>query len=80
MPRPRAPSLRALRYLQSRRIVHRDVKPENFLLAGELLKVCDFGSAEYLQPGQRLQGKVGSLSYAAPEVYSAAGAGLEADA
>ena len=34
----------ALRYLHSNRIMHRDMKPQNILIAkGGIVKLCDFG-------------------------------------
>jgi calcium-dependent protein kinase len=69
--------LMALNYLHSvMRIVHRDLKPENILLcqSGTVAKLCDFGTAVRLGPGRgsKANGRIGSLSYAAPEVYKAA--------
>lgn len=43
--------LRALAHLDTLRICHRDVKPENVLLAGLALKLADFGSAKELGQG-----------------------------
>jgi calcium-dependent protein kinase len=64
----------ALNHLHSvMHIVHRDIKPENVLLnsAKTVVKLCDFGTAVRLGTGRgtRANGRTGSLSYAAPEVY-----------
>lgn len=65
----------ALIYLHTiTRIVHRDLKPENILVTnnGTTVKICDFGTAVKLERAGRsskANGRIGSLSYAAPEVY-----------
>jgi serine/threonine protein kinase len=65
----------ALNYLHCvARIVHRDLKPENILVTngGTAVKICDFGTAVKLERvgrSSKAGGRIGSLSYAAPEVY-----------
>ncbi|XP_024396742.1 calcium-dependent protein kinase 18 [Physcomitrium patens] len=53
-------------------VVHRDMKPENFLFKSPKedspLKATDFGLSDYIQPGKRFQDVVGSAYYVAPEV------------
>jgi serine/threonine protein kinase/Ca2+-binding EF-hand superfamily protein len=79
--------LYAVGYLHANRVVHRDIKTENFLLLGEagtddadVLKLCDFGTAVRLSPQRpRSNGRVGTLSYMAPEVYANKGADICAD-
>ena len=41
-------------YLEAKGVVHRDLKPENILIDPHThtLKLADFGSAKFLQPGQ----------------------------
>ncbi|CAF0727456.1 unnamed protein product [Didymodactylos carnosus] len=62
--------LRALGYLHSLGIAHRDVKPSNMVLdydAG-VLKLCDLGSAKRLVKGERSVAYICSRYYRAPEL------------
>ena len=57
-------------YLHSIGVTHRDIKPENILIdteSGEL-KICDFGSAKKLHPGERSVSYIASRYYRAPEL------------
>lgn len=53
-------------------VVHRDMKPENFLFKSQkedsILKATDFGLSDYIKPGKRFHDVVGSAYYVAPEV------------
>ena len=75
--------LLAVAYLHSRRVVHRDVKTENFLFlekSRENLKLCDFGTARVLgDERETVAERIGTLSYAAPEVYTDIGSGMPSD-
>ena len=63
-------------------IVHRDIKPENILIGvaatgGELvLKISDFGLAQFIGANERLLKVCGTWCYSAPEMYTQ-GAGYD---
>eukprot|EP00939_MAST-03C_sp_MAST-3C-sp1_P002812 g2812.t1 len=71
---------RALVVCHARNICHRDVKPENLLVAGKPgvydpdeanLKLCDFGVARFIHPGDKnLTGYVSTRWYRAPELLT----------
>ena len=66
-----AQTARALEEAEARGIVHRDIKPDNILLApGDAVKVADFGIAKQLSSGTlTMPGAfIGTLFYAAPEL------------
>ena len=62
--------LRSLMYIHSVGICHRDIKPQNLLLnpATGVLKLCDFGSAKILVPGEPNVSYICSRYYRAPEL------------
>jgi serine/threonine-protein kinase len=64
-----AQTARALSAAHDRSIVHRDVKPANIMLAGETVKVLDFGVAHLLTADDvgRAGTIYGTAAYAAPE-------------
>lgn len=69
--------LRAVSYIHSNCIMHRDMKAENWLLSTDekpektTLKLADFGLSKHLQPDQFAFTKAGTPYYVAPEVLDA---------
>jgi calcium-dependent protein kinase len=53
-------------------IVHRDLKPENVLLEAnkefDQIKIIDFGTSLQVKEGEKLDEKLGTPYYIAPEV------------
>jgi calcium-dependent protein kinase len=69
--------LRAVGYLHSHGIVHRDLKLENFLYESHdfdsPLKVIDFGFAKVWDPSKPMRATCGSIAYVSPDVLSGKG-------
>lgn len=61
---------RAIGYIHSLGVCHRDIKPQNLLIDAEThtLKLCDFGSAKILNPGESNIAYICSRYYRAPEL------------
>jgi serine/threonine protein kinase len=61
--------LHALAYLHRRGVIHRDLKPSNVLVAGDRVKVLDFGVSVLGAQGADLgKGIAGTVPYMAPEL------------
>lgn len=70
--------MRAIAYLHTNSIVHRDLKAENILFHTKReedlrILVADFGLARILQYGEKITENCGTLSYVAPEVLKGVG-------
>lgn len=69
----------AVKYLHAQGITHRDLKPDNILLADSneetLLKVSDFGLSKFVHKGSVMRTVCGTPLFVAPEVIQSGGKG-----
>lgn len=63
--------VRAVHYIHSKKIIHRDLKLENILLdSRNQCKIVDFGLSDYVSGKDRTVTDAGTEAYLAPEVYN----------
>lgn len=66
--------IEGLAYLQSKNVIHRDIKLDNILMSENgVAKFCDFGVARIYRPNTVLKECVGTPAYQAPEMLSCLG-------
>ncbi|EGR28268.1 protein kinase domain protein [Ichthyophthirius multifiliis] len=58
--------LETLNFMHQKNIIHRDIKPENIIINNEVVKICDFGYATFLNCKQN--NLCGTLDYVSPEM------------
>eukprot|EP00928_Gymnodinium_smaydae_P070687 TRINITY_DN54471_c0_g1_i1.p1 TRINITY_DN54471_c0_g1~~TRINITY_DN54471_c0_g1_i1.p1 ORF type:complete len:519 (+),score=53.86 TRINITY_DN54471_c0_g1_i1:151-1557(+) len=73
LPRIFGEMLKGIAHCHNLGIVHRDVKPDNFIFGGPdgaVVKLCDFGVAAALPKKGYLRGHYGTAPYMAPEMVN----------
>lgn len=71
--------VRGLRYTHRRRVIHNDVKPDNFFIDGSTIKLADFGLSKPLSTREMDDDYVGTPLFMAPEVLMKASHNHSAD-
>ncbi|MBX7171418.1 MAG: serine/threonine protein kinase [Pyrinomonadaceae bacterium] len=61
--------LNGLEFLHHRKIIHRDIKPQNILLQGETPRLADFGISRAMQTTSISSKLVGTDAYMSPEAF-----------
>lgn len=65
--------IEGLEFLHKNKVIHRDIKPDNILLTGDLqtAKICDFSVSHVFEDNDdRLTNSAGSPAFLAPELVS----------
>jgi len=59
---------KGLKYIHSKKIIHRDIKAENILLIQHKIKIIDFGFAFQFQEDKLYENIIGTTYYISPEM------------
>jgi serine/threonine protein kinase len=77
-----AQMLCGIRHIHSRRILHQDIKPSNFVVGGgdgRTIKLTDFRSASYVPKGMKVTCIAGTPQFRCPEMVNKQGTDLKGD-
>lgn len=65
----------AIKYLRQLNLIHRDIKPDNILVAKHndsqiTYKLCDFGAARRLKPNEKYTSLHGTFEFCHPDIFA----------